>query len=70
MRSRKYRVVTTLERGSNWLIRHALRAGYAPAQGVPPHPPPKNHAALLSHDCEDFFLDVRNMLYMFEKSSR
>jgi deazaflavin-dependent oxidoreductase (nitroreductase family) len=30
MRSRKYRVVTTLERGSNRLIRHALGAGYAP----------------------------------------
>ena len=30
MRSRKYRVVTTLERGSNWLIRGALRAGVAP----------------------------------------
>ena len=30
MRSRKYRVVTTLERGSNQLIRLALRAGLAP----------------------------------------
>jgi deazaflavin-dependent oxidoreductase (nitroreductase family) len=30
MRSRKYRVVTTLERGSNRLIRLALRAGVAP----------------------------------------
>ena len=30
MRSRKYRVVTTLERGSNRLIRFALRAGLAP----------------------------------------
>jgi deazaflavin-dependent oxidoreductase (nitroreductase family) len=30
MRSRKYRVVTTLERGSNRLIRLALRAGIAP----------------------------------------
>ena len=30
MRSRKYRVVTTLERGSNWLIRSWLRAGHAP----------------------------------------
>jgi len=30
MRSRKYRVVTTLERGSNWVIRRALRAGLAP----------------------------------------
>ena len=30
MRSRKYRVVTTLERGSNWLTRRALRAGLAP----------------------------------------
>ena len=30
MRSRKYRVVTTLERGSNRLIRFALRAGIAP----------------------------------------
>jgi deazaflavin-dependent oxidoreductase (nitroreductase family) len=30
MRSRKYRVVTTLERGSNRLIRFALRAGFAP----------------------------------------
>ncbi|MGH3151519.1 MAG: nitroreductase/quinone reductase family protein [Streptosporangiaceae bacterium] len=30
MRSRKYRVITTLERGSNRLIRRALRAGFAP----------------------------------------
>jgi deazaflavin-dependent oxidoreductase (nitroreductase family) len=30
MRSRKYHVVTTLERGSNRLIRFALRAGIAP----------------------------------------
>jgi deazaflavin-dependent oxidoreductase (nitroreductase family) len=30
MRSRKYRVVTTLERASNRLIRMALRAGVAP----------------------------------------
>jgi deazaflavin-dependent oxidoreductase (nitroreductase family) len=30
MRSRKYRVVTTLERGSNRLIRFAPRAGFAP----------------------------------------
>jgi deazaflavin-dependent oxidoreductase (nitroreductase family) len=30
MRSRKYRVVTTLERGSNRLMRFALRAGIAP----------------------------------------
>jgi deazaflavin-dependent oxidoreductase (nitroreductase family) len=30
MRSRKYRVVTALERGSNRLIRLALRAGVAP----------------------------------------
>jgi len=30
MRSRKYRVMTTLERGSNQLIRLALRAGVAP----------------------------------------
>jgi deazaflavin-dependent oxidoreductase (nitroreductase family) len=30
MRSRKYRLVTTLERGSNRLIRQALRAGMAP----------------------------------------
>src|SRR5579859_6888722 len=30
MRSRKYRVMTTLERGSNRLIRLALRAGFAP----------------------------------------
>ncbi|HEX4092201.1 MAG TPA: nitroreductase/quinone reductase family protein [Trebonia sp.] len=30
MRSRKYRVVTTLERGNNRLIRGALRAGLAP----------------------------------------
>jgi hypothetical protein len=30
MRSRKYRVVTTLERASNRLIRSALRAGFAP----------------------------------------
>ena len=30
MRSRKYRVVTTVERASNRLIRAALRAGLAP----------------------------------------
>jgi deazaflavin-dependent oxidoreductase (nitroreductase family) len=30
MRSRKYRVVTTLERASNRLTRFALRAGFAP----------------------------------------
>lgn len=30
MRSRKYRVMTTLERGSNRLIRLALRAGLGP----------------------------------------
>lgn len=30
MRSGKYRIVTTLERGSNRLIRQALRAGRAP----------------------------------------
>jgi deazaflavin-dependent oxidoreductase (nitroreductase family) len=30
MRSRKYRVVTTLERAGNRLIRAALRAGFAP----------------------------------------
>jgi deazaflavin-dependent oxidoreductase (nitroreductase family) len=30
MRSRKYRVVTTLERVSNRMIRLALRAGFAP----------------------------------------
>jgi deazaflavin-dependent oxidoreductase (nitroreductase family) len=30
MRSRKYRVMTTLEQGSNRLIRLALRAGVAP----------------------------------------
>jgi deazaflavin-dependent oxidoreductase (nitroreductase family) len=30
MRSRKYRVVTTLERGSNRVIRFALRGGLAP----------------------------------------
>jgi deazaflavin-dependent oxidoreductase (nitroreductase family) len=30
MRSRKYRIVTTLERGSNRLTRWALRAGLAP----------------------------------------
>jgi deazaflavin-dependent oxidoreductase (nitroreductase family) len=30
VRSRKYRVVTTLERVSNRLIRFALRAGFAP----------------------------------------
>jgi deazaflavin-dependent oxidoreductase (nitroreductase family) len=30
MRSRKYRVVTTLELGSNRVIRLALRAGFAP----------------------------------------
>ena len=31
MRSRKYRIITTLERGSNHLTRWALRAGRAPA---------------------------------------
>jgi deazaflavin-dependent oxidoreductase (nitroreductase family) len=30
MRSRKYRIITTLERGSNLMIRRALRAGRAP----------------------------------------
>jgi deazaflavin-dependent oxidoreductase (nitroreductase family) len=30
MRSRKYRVIITLERGSNRLIRLALRGGFAP----------------------------------------
>lgn len=30
MRSRKYRMVTTLERANNRLIRYALRAGFAP----------------------------------------
>jgi deazaflavin-dependent oxidoreductase (nitroreductase family) len=30
MRSRKYRIVTTLEQGSNWLMRLALRKGFAP----------------------------------------
>ena len=30
MRSRRYRVRTTLERGSNRLVRFALRAGFAP----------------------------------------
>ena len=30
MRSRKYRVVTTMERASNRLIRATLRAGFAP----------------------------------------
>lgn len=30
MRSRKYRIMTTLEQGSNRLIRLALRAGFAP----------------------------------------
>jgi deazaflavin-dependent oxidoreductase (nitroreductase family) len=30
MRSRKYRIVTTLERGSNWMMRLALRKGFAP----------------------------------------
>jgi deazaflavin-dependent oxidoreductase (nitroreductase family) len=30
MRTRKYRVVTTLERGSNRLVRFAVRAGFAP----------------------------------------
>jgi deazaflavin-dependent oxidoreductase (nitroreductase family) len=30
MRSRKYRIVTTLERGSNGLMRLALRKGFAP----------------------------------------
>jgi hypothetical protein len=32
MRSRKYRVVTTLERANNRLIRGALRAGVAPRE--------------------------------------
>jgi len=30
MRSRKYRVVTTMERASNWLICAMLRSGFAP----------------------------------------
>jgi deazaflavin-dependent oxidoreductase (nitroreductase family) len=30
MRSRKHRVITTLEQGSNWLICLALRRGFAP----------------------------------------
>jgi deazaflavin-dependent oxidoreductase (nitroreductase family) len=30
MRSRKYRIVTTLEQGSNWLMCLALRKGFAP----------------------------------------
>jgi deazaflavin-dependent oxidoreductase (nitroreductase family) len=53
MRSRKYRVVTTLERASNWLNRGALRAGVAPRafallettgrrSGVPRHTPVGN----------------------------
>ena len=53
MRSRKYRVMTTLERGSNRLIRLALRAGFAPRafallettgrrSGLPRHTPVGN----------------------------
>jgi deazaflavin-dependent oxidoreductase (nitroreductase family) len=34
MRSRKYRIVTTLERGSNMLMRFALRRGLAPSAYV------------------------------------
>jgi deazaflavin-dependent oxidoreductase (nitroreductase family) len=54
MRSRKYRVVTTLERGSNRLIRGALRAGVAPRallkttgrrSGLPRHTPVGNGLA-------------------------
>jgi len=53
VRSRKYRVVTTLERGSNRLIRFALRRGFAPRafallettgrrSGLPRHTPVGN----------------------------
>ena len=53
MRSRKYRLITTAERGSNRLIRLALRAGRAPSafallettgrrSGVPRHTPVGN----------------------------
>jgi deazaflavin-dependent oxidoreductase (nitroreductase family) len=56
MRSRKYRVVTTLERGSNWLIRSAPRSGLAPRAlallettgrrtGLPRHTPVGNGLA-------------------------
>jgi deazaflavin-dependent oxidoreductase (nitroreductase family) len=56
MRSQKYRLVTTLERGSNRLIRFALRAGFAPHAfamlettgrhtGVPRHTPVGNGLA-------------------------
>lgn len=53
MRSRKYRLITTAERGSNRFIRLALRAGHAPSafallettgrrSGVPRHTPVGN----------------------------
>jgi len=56
MRSRKYRLVITLERGSNRLIRFALRAGFAPSAfamlettgrrtGLPRHTPVGNGLA-------------------------
>jgi len=56
MRSRKYRLVTTLERGSNRLIRLALRVGFAPnafamlettgrRTGLPRHTPVGNGLA-------------------------
>ncbi|HUB38379.1 MAG TPA: nitroreductase/quinone reductase family protein [Streptosporangiaceae bacterium] len=56
MRSRKYRIVTTLERGSNRLIRFALRGGFAPhafamlettgrRTGLPRHTPVGNGLA-------------------------
>jgi len=56
MRSRKYRLITTLERGSNRLIRRALRTGFAPhafamlettgrRTGLPRHTPVGNGLA-------------------------
>jgi hypothetical protein len=56
MRSRKYHLVTTLERGSNRLARFALRAGFAPRAfallettgrrtGMPRHTPVGNGLA-------------------------
>jgi hypothetical protein len=56
MRSRKYRLVTTLERGSNRLISLALHAGFAPhafamlettgrRTGLPRHTPVGNGLA-------------------------
>ena len=62
MRSRKYRVITTLERGSNRVIRLALSMGFAPRAfallettgrhtGLPRHTPVGN-----GHDGDTFWL--------------